>query len=65
MFGNLFLALGFLSFFTCNCVAQVVQIFKGSADIRGGVLEAVHPGYLWLYADGTFGFMTDAWAQDE
>ena len=45
--------------------AQVVQIFKGSADIRGGILEAVHPGYLWLYADGTFGFMTDAWAQDE
>ena len=52
----------------CQCgrrLAQVMQIFKGSADIRGGMVEAVHPGYLWLYADGTIGFMTDSWAQDE
>lgn len=47
-----------------NCV-QVVQIYRGEAEVQGGIVEARHPGYLWLYADGTFGFLTGTWLEDE
>ena len=44
---------------------QVVQIYKGEVEPSGRGQPAVVPGYLWLYADGTFGIIFDTWEQNE
>ena len=44
---------------------QVIQIFKGevgTSDVQNGFML---PGYLWLYADGTFGVQFDTWDHNE
>ncbi|KAL3140302.1 F-box only protein 31 [Trebouxia sp. C0009 RCD-2024] len=38
---------------------EVVQIFQGEVGIID--LQVMLPGYLWLYADGTFGVLFDTW----
>lgn len=42
-----------------RAILQVVQIFQGEVGIID--LQVMLPGYLWLYADGTFGVLFDTW----
>ena len=48
-----------------GCTLQVVQIFKGEVEPHGGAQPTVVPGYLWLYADSTFGIIFDTWEHNE
>lgn len=40
-------------------ILQVVQIFQGEVGTTD--VQVMLPGYLWLYADGTFGVLFDSW----
>lgn len=46
-------------------IVQVVQVFKGEVETSGGNAGVMLPGYLWLYADGTFGVLFDTWDHNE
>ena len=51
---------------TTSCGAvQVVQIYKGTVGSNGGNSGVMLPGYLWLYADGTFGVLFESWDHHE
>lgn len=46
-------------------ILQVVQIFKGEVGTSDVQNSFMLPGYLWLYADGTFGVQFDTWDHNE
>ena len=42
-----------------------MQIFKGEVGTSDNATGVMLPGYLWLYADGTFGILFDTWDHNE